>query len=208
MQRHTGPDQFTLATLSLVLAAVLWILIFLVRPLDFWVMLTISTLILLLIAIRVNRSKLSVPTHPRLVIIGIITALLMYGLFYVGFQVTRANPVFSQGVGQVYSFKSTTPSLLIGILLIFPISPSEEVYWRGLIQRRFAERLGAWPGFVTASAAYSLVHLPTLNPPLILTALIGGLVWGFLYKKTGSLIPGISSHVLFDLMIFVIAPFA
>ncbi len=207
MQRHS-PDQFTLATLSLILAAFLWILIFLVRPLDFWVMLTISTLILLLIAIRINSSKLSIPINPRLVIIGIITALLMYGLFYLGFQVTRASPIFSQGVGQVYSFRSTTPNLLIGILLVFPISPSEEVYWRGLIQRRFAERLGSWPGFLVGVAAYSLVHLPTLNFPLILTALIGGLVWGLLYKKTGSLLPGISSHILFDLLIFVIAPFA
>ncbi len=208
MQRHAIPDQFTLATLSLVLAAVLWVLIFLVRPLDFWVMLTVSTLILLIIAVRVNHSKLSVSTRPRLIVLGIITALLMYGLFYLGFQATRATPIFSQGVGQVYSFKSTAPTLLIGIVLVFPISPSEEVYWRGLIQRRFAERFGAWPGFLTASAVYSLVHLPTLNPPLILTALIGGLVWGFLYKKTGSLLPGISSHILFDLMIFVIAPFA
>jgi membrane protease YdiL (CAAX protease family) len=58
-----------------------------------------------------------------------------------------------------------------------------------------------------AASAYALVHLPTMNLPLILTALIGGLVWGYIYEQTRTLWPTIISHVLFDLLIFVIAPF-
>jgi hypothetical protein len=92
------------------------------------------------------------------------------------------------------------------VLLIFPIGPGEELYWRGLIQRAFSDKKGAYIGLSVASLAYALVHIPTFNLPLILTALIGGLVWGSLYKFTNSLTPGIVSHVLWDLMIFVLLP--
>lgn len=114
--------------------------------------------------------------------------------------------MLSEGVSRVYELHSSVSSILIGSMLVFPIGPGEEIYWRGLIQRNFAERFGANTGFLTATAAYALVHLPTLNPPLILTAFIGGLVWGYLYKKTGSLVPAVISHVLWDLLIFVVAP--
>ena len=199
-------DKFSLASLSLVIAAILWILLFLVRPFDFWIMLAFSTLILLLISVLINRSTWHAEINVRMVLYGVLSAVLLYGFFYVGFQVTRSNPMLSEGVSRVYELRSSVPSILIGSILVFPIGPGEEIYWRGLIQRRFAARLGANAGFMTATAAYALVHLPTLNPPLILTAFIGGLVWGYLYRRTGSLVPAVISHVLWDLLIFVVAP--
>jgi membrane protease YdiL (CAAX protease family) len=168
-------------------------------------MLSSSTLILLIIALLINRSKASIRLDAKMVLLGVVSAVLLYLLFYFGFQVTKSNPIFSEGVGRVYEFR-TSSSYLIGLALVFPIGPGEEVYWRGLIQRRFSEKFGRSIGLATATSAYALVHLPTLNPPLILTAFIGGLVWGYIYKSTGSLIPVTISHVLFDLLIFVIAP--
>ena len=200
------PDKFSLASLSLALAAILWTLVFLIRPFDFWIMLAFSTLILLLISALINRSKWDVKINARMVLYGVLSAVLLYGFFYAGFQVTRSNPMLSEGVSRIYELRSSVPSILVGSILVFPIGPGEEIYWRGLIQRRFAERLGANTGFLTATAAYALVHLPTLNPPLILTAFIGGLVWGYLYRRTGSLVPAVISHVLWDLLIFVVAP--
>lgn len=170
-------------------------------------MLASATFILLIIAVLVSRKKLALHPSISLILYGIVTAVLLYGLFYLGFQVTKSNPVFSQGISQVYGLRSNEPRWLIAVLLIFPIGPGEELYWRGLVQRTFAEKKGSNAGLAIASLAYALVHLPTLNPPLILTALIGGLVWGSLYKFTKSLVPGIVSHVLWDLMIFVLLPF-
>ncbi|MGA3108467.1 MAG: type II CAAX endopeptidase family protein, partial [Candidatus Bathyarchaeia archaeon] len=182
-------------------------LVFLIRPFDFWAMLASATFILLIIAVLVSREKLALHPSILLILYGIVTAVLLYGLFYFGFELTKSNPIFSQGISQVYGLRSNESRWLIAMLLIFPIGPGEELYWRGLIQRTFAEKKGSNAGLVIASLAYALVHLPTLNPPLILTALIGGLVWGSLYKFTKSLVPGIVSHVLWDLMIFVLLPF-
>jgi hypothetical protein len=199
-------DKFTSAALSLILAAVLWILVFLVRPFNFWAMMSLATLTLLIISLAINRPRIPFDLSASRIVLGLITALLLYGLFFAGFQVTKIIPVFSEGVSEVYELRASAPPSLIALLLVIPIAPGEEVYWRGLIQRRFAEEWGSTAGFISATAAYALVHLPTMNPPLVLTAFIGGLVWGYLYKFTGSLIPGAFSHVIFDLLIFVIAP--
>lgn len=196
-----------MAVLSLALAASLWLLVFVVRPVEFWLMLTLSTLILLFVAFAVNGVKEPVRFDSRLLLVGAVSGVLLYLLFYFGFQVTKSNPLFSEGVGQVYGLR-TISSYLITLALVFPIGPGEEIYWRGLIQRRLSERLGPWAGLLVATCAYALVHLPTLNLPLIMTAFIGGLVWGYIYKRAGSLLPVLVSHVLFDLLIFVIAPFA
>jgi membrane protease YdiL (CAAX protease family) len=195
------------AVLSLVLAAILWILVFLVRPLEFWLMLSLSTLVLLLVALAANRGKNSVRINGRLVLLGVVSAVLLYLLFYLGFQATKSYPIFSEGVGRVYELR-TVPSYFIALALVFPIGPGEEIYWRGLIQRRLSEKLGSGIGLLAATCAYALIHLPTLDIPLILTAFIGGLVWGYIYERTASLFPVILSHVLFDLLIFVIAPLA
>jgi len=202
---YTSP--FRLAALSLALASALWIVVFLVHPLGFWPTLSISTLILLLVAIAINYERPSLRPTSRAAFIGLASGALLYLLFFAGYQLTKGSPIFSEGVGKIYELR-TVPSLLIGLLLVFPIGPGEEIYWRGFIQRRFSERLGTSAGLITATSAYTLVHLPTMNVPLMLTAFIGGLTWGYVYEKTGSLWPVIISHVLFDLLIFVIVPFA
>jgi len=144
----------------------------------------------------------------RTVLYGVASGLLLYGLFYLGFQVVKSTPFLAQGVSSVYGLRLSKPANVIALLLIFPIAPGEETYWRGLVQRRLTERTGPKAGLVLAAAAYALVHLPTLNPTLIITALIGGLVWGTLYQRTDNLVPGIISHALWDVLIFVILPLA
>jgi membrane protease YdiL (CAAX protease family) len=168
-------------------------------------MLTLSTFVLILVALTINGVKTSFRFSGSLMLMGLLSGVALYLLFYFGFQLTKSNPVFSQGVGEVYDLR-TVPSYLISLVLLFPIGPGEEVYWRGLVQRRFSEQLGPGAGLLITTCAYALIHLPTLNLPLIMTAFIGGIVWGYIYLKTASLATVIASHVLFDLLIFVIAP--
>jgi len=144
----------------------------------------------------------------HLVTYGVISGLLLYALFYIGFQAVKSTPFLTQGVSSVYDLRQSMTTHTIALLLAFPIAPGEETYWRGLVQRRLSEKIGAKSGLILATVAYALVHLPTLNPTLIITALIDGLVWGTLYQLTDSLVPGIVSHVLWDILIFVALPLA
>jgi membrane protease YdiL (CAAX protease family) len=200
------PSEFQIAATSLLLPVALWVLIFSVPPFETWILLASSTLALLVIAVLVSRGKLGIGPSIKFVSYGILSAVLMYWLFYLGFQATKSTPIFSQDVNHIYALRWDEPSWVIALLLIFPIGPGEELYWRGLVQRTFSDRNGRYFGIGLASVAYSLVHIPTFNVPLILTALIGGLIWGTMYELTDSLTPEIVSHVLWDLMIFVLFP--
>src|SRR5207245_5508051 len=96
---------------------------------------------------------------------------------------------------------------LIFLLLIFPIGPAEETYWRGLIQRELQRKMSGRAAIIVTSSLYSLIHLPTLNPSLIFVALVGGLVWGYLFiRYKNDLLPCLVSHILFDELVFVALP--
>ena len=204
-------DKFKFTILSLVLASALWIIVFLLQPYDFWISLSLTTFLMMTLSLGINGEDLAKTfgkVNPRMIIYGVASGLLLYGFFYFGFQIIKSTPFLALGVHNVYGLRLSKPAYVIALLLIFPIAPGEETYWRGLVQRRLTERIGCKAGFVLSAATYALVHLPTLNPTLILTALIGGLVWGALYQFTDSLVPGIISHALWDVLIFVILPLA
>jgi len=202
-------DKFNVTLLSIALASALWIYIFLLQPYAFWTSLSLATFLLMMLSLIINGEK---PAYGkvtlRMIIYGITSGLLLYALFYAGFQALRSTPFLAQGVSSVYKLRQPMSTYTIALLLIFPIAPGEETYWRGLVQRRLSEKVGAKSGLFLATIAYALVHLPTLNPTLIFTALIDGLVWGILYQLTDSLVPGIISHALWDVLIFVVLPLA
>ena len=204
-------DKFNLTLLSIVLASALWIIIFLLQPYDFWVSLSLATFLLMMLSLAINGDKPASAyrkVNLRNIIYGVTCGLLLYAFFYAGFEALKSAPFLTQEVSSVYNLRQSTSPYTIALLLLFPIAPGEETYWRGLVQRRLSEKIGARPGLVLATIAYALVHLPTLNPALIITALIDGLVWGTLYQLTDSLVPGIISHALWDILIFVTLPLA
>ena len=198
--------QTTAALSTLIVPFILWPIVFNRILTDFWLGLAIATAILLLLSVRINRG-LDLRAGLRWLILGAVSGVILYGGFYAGFQATKGIAAFSGGVTSVYDLKTNRSLLIIAALLVFPIGPGEETYWRGLIQRKL-QASGQRYAWVLQAIPYTLIHLFTLNPPLLLTALIGGLAWGYLYKLSGSITPSILSHVVFDLLIFVVLPFS
>ncbi|MCS7170658.1 MAG: CPBP family intramembrane metalloprotease, partial [Candidatus Kapabacteria bacterium] len=98
------------------------------------------------------------------------------------------------------------PAWLIALLLAVWIGPAEEVFWRGILQRYLQMRLQPIWGLLVATVLYALVHIWSGNPPLLLAAFAAGMAWGALFLWTGSLIPGIVSHALWDVLMFVVLP--
>lgn len=69
------------------------------------------------------------------------------------------------------------------------IAPLEEVLWRGGVQPLVVRRLAPRPDVVRVGAAvavYTAFHLVTLHPSLVAAAALGGIVWGWLAHRTGS----------------------
>jgi membrane protease YdiL (CAAX protease family) len=109
-------------------------------------------------------------------------------------------------IASVYANLGGLSPGLVAFLLFFPIGFGEEIFWRGFVQRRFRERWSARSAFVLTALLYTAIHFPTGNPVLILAALTCGLFWGGFYWATGSLVPVLVSHMLWDPFIFVILP--
>lgn len=189
-------------------AAILWYLMFVIKLFNFWIEMSLSILFLVLMAFFADRNIFHFgKLKPRYILVGIISALVLYGIFYVGNIISGyLFPFKDAQILSVYSNKSNTNLTLIGLLLLFIIGPGEEIYWRGFIQNALSKKLGHTKGYLISVLLYSATHIVTGNFMLIIAALVCGLFWGWLYKKEKSLLPVIISHAIWDVTIFVLFP--
>jgi len=140
--------------------------------------------------------------------LGVISAALLYLLFFVGnILLQKLFPSSLDNLVAIYNLKSGRSSLRIGLFLGLIIGPGEELLWRGWLQRHWSKRLGKIAGLIAVALLYSAVHLASGNPVLVLAALVGGLWWGYQYLRFNSLLSNVISHLLWDLVIFIALPF-
>lgn len=191
------------------LAVCLWGWIFGLDWGNFWLKMAVSAAVLAGYSLWINRADLHFDYHFswRFVGNGIMSALFLYGIFWVGgYVLPHLLPSSRELIGAVYATKSALPAWTIVFLLALVIGPAEEIFWRGLVQKRLVAVTSPQFGLILGAVLYALVHLWAKNVVLILAALICGLVWGWQYLKSGSLIGVILSHVLWDIAVFIVAP--
>jgi membrane protease YdiL (CAAX protease family) len=146
---------------------------------------------------------------PRKLVIGAVSAVVLYAVFYGGNWLSRKLfPGADAGIQAVYRLKEGVPVRTIVLLLVLVIGPGEELFWRGFIQRGLAARFGAIPGLLLATALYAGLHAASGNPMMLVAAAVCGLFWGWLYVRHHSVIVNILSHTLWDLAVFVVYPLA
>lgn len=190
-------------------AFVLWFFIFALPVGNFWLKLTGSASLLAAIGLVSSRNELKAlfVFKIRHLWVGTLSALILYGIFWVG--KLAANLLFSFAPGQiesVYASKTQLDAVWIGLLLLLVMGPAEEIYWHGFVQRRLTGRYGATVGVLATAVVYTLVHVVSLNFMLVAAAGVCGLYWGLLFQREKNLIPLIISHALWDFLIFVLFP--
>ena len=193
---------------SLFVATILWYLLFVIKPMNFWLEMSLSISALVLMALAFNRDNLKIGKLTiRHILIGIFSAIVLYIIFYLGNIITGyLFPFKDSQVLSVYSNRSKGSLIWIGLLLSFIIGPGEEIYWRGFIQNTLSKKMGENKGYIISVLLYAGVHIITGNVMLVIAALVCGIFWGWLYKKEKSLLQVIISHAIWDLTIFVILP--
>lgn len=200
--------QTRIIAANVLIAAVVWYVIFVVKPMNFWLSMCIGVFLLTATAISVDRAVLKIgkPAFKHLVI-GIFSAAVLYAVFYLGNYLSSIIILTKDAqIASVYMNKDGTKLYLIAIALLIVIGPGEELFWRGFIQKSLAEKYGAKSIVITA-ALYTIVHIVTWNYMLVMAALVCGLFWGTLYHKVKNLYPVIISHALWDVTVFLILPF-
>jgi uncharacterized protein len=213
----TLPGSRTIDIAIPVLAAALFVPLFIFRslgPFDFWWWMSLDIALLIALGAIIDRKRVGsvfFGVHPLLVrkiIWGILSAAALYAVFFVGNRLSRAIlPIVGSGIDGVYGFKEGASTLRIACLIALFIGPGEELFWRGFLQRRWQNRFGRLPGFLMSATLYTLIHAGSGNPILILSAAVGGIFWGALYLRTGSVLLVAVSHTIWDLAVFLILPF-
>ncbi|PUA31864.1 MAG: hypothetical protein B9J98_05055 [Candidatus Terraquivivens tikiterensis] len=182
----------------------IWFVVFRTEFLNFWARMIFAVSLLTLIAL-VGKPELL--RFPRIrmsnILIGLVSGFLLYFLLYLGYAIFK--PFVAESAGEVYALRREAPQGLIALFLIFT-SFGEEIYWRGFIQHELQGMLGSVRGLLAASAAYSTVHVWTMNVPLMVIAFLMGLCWGATYLKTRSLQSIIISHTVWTELVFVFLP--
>jgi len=135
----------------------------------------------------------------RDVALGLASAALLYQIFEVGDRVARSvMPRGSKEIKDIYALRTIAPKEEIAARLATVIGPAEELFWRGFVQPR--------AGGLAAAAAYGGVHVVTGNVTLIGAAAIAGIYWGLLRALGMSMPALITSHIAWDIWIFLLAP--
>ena len=191
--------------------------------LNFWAVMTASSLLLTTLAIAFGGL-------PRLrwavseVGMGVAIAVVLWGVFWLGDKCSQWLFDFARPqVDLIYGIKSGTSPTLIALLLLFVIGPGEEIFWRGYVQRSLCDYFMEGPqrkplalarrhardaAFVLATAAYTLIHVSSLNFMLVMAAMVCGIAWGGLYRLFPQHFTAIIvSHALWDAAAFVWFPF-
>jgi membrane protease YdiL (CAAX protease family) len=148
-------------------------------------------------------------TRPRGkdVALGLASAAALYGIFRVGDRLARRlMPAGGSEIEAIYDLRSLRSRTELTARLALIIGPTEELFWRGLVQKRMSDALGPLRGALLASAAYGGAHAVTGNLTLLGAATVAGTFWGLLSAAGASPAALIVSHAAWDITIFLIAP--
>jgi membrane protease YdiL (CAAX protease family) len=142
----------------------------------------------------------------RLVLVGTAVGWSMAAATYLLYPVlARVLPFIRTDTAGLYaSFRA--PPLVIAALALLPVILGEELVWRGVVQTALVRRLGSWRGVTVAALAYALAHAPLRSPVLVVVALSCGMAWGALRAVSGSLVPALLAHLVWDILVLLWLP--
>ena len=161
------------------------------------------------------------PPHRRAVLFGISFGIVIAAVMLVAyFSVVRNAPWMISAAATVQqkmvdlSLDQAGPFVALGIYYSIIHSLLEEYYWRWFVFGQLRRRLPVVAAIVVSAIGFMAHHVVILgtyvgwdSPATYLGSAcvaIGGIVWAWLYDRTGSLYATWLSHLLIDAAIFAI----
>jgi len=143
------------------------------------------------------------------VTVGIASALVLYVVFLLGnaaivtFHPLGIGPENASSIYSLIASQNNPPLVQVAVLLFD--AAGYEAFFRGTLQARIQPRAGVWsaPAIAALDAA---IHLLTLNPLWVATTFVADLTWGVTYYYAKDLTASFTSHLVWDLVIFLVLP--
>jgi membrane protease YdiL (CAAX protease family) len=157
---------------------------------------------------------LAVEPADAVLAVGVGVAHLVAGhlLFATG---ERLVPELTATATAVYTRAGSLPLWTAIVLGGLVTAPLEELFWRGAVQPLTTSWLRAklpWvprlPGgtVIGTTLVYALFHVATGQLALVAAALLGGLVWGWLLERTGSVGATMIAHATWTSLMLAFPP--
>ena len=137
--------------------------------------------------VRITRDRYKEVSLP---VLGVSVVFIFAAMYVLNLLIEQAD--IPNTMEETVIAMSRNPFGVLSIALLAPIL--EELLFRGAIQGRLQKLWSnPWIGITVASLIFGIIHL---NPAQIPFAFLLGMLFGWLYYRTGSLLPGIIGHVL------------
>lgn len=123
-------------------------------------------------------------------VLGVSIVFVFAAMYVMNLLIEQAN--IPNTMEETFIAMSGNPLGIISLALTGPLL--EELLFRGAIQGYLQEKTHRpWVAIVAASLIFGVVHM---NPAQIPFATLLGMIFGWLYYRTGSMLPGIVGHIL------------
>jgi membrane protease YdiL (CAAX protease family) len=211
---YTVPKTIKVKVVTGSIAALLFFTSLFSDPfINFWYQMALTVIILcgmaygfekqnLIFMLKTDFKKLSIKD----VALGLLSAVLLYAVFYVGNIAASWVKGGTDNIAQVYTLKHDNPIWMMALIIGLIVGPGEELFWRGFIQKTLAKETGIGSVLIS-SLLYCVVHVASCNIMLLAAAFVCGIFWGLMYWKFKNIYINIISHVVWDLLVFLILPF-
>jgi len=164
----------------------------------------ISIAVYLSIIIIIRQQKLALKDHglrwPKRkhipIEIGIVILAIPFGVME--YLILRPAPLIS-------SFSAE--DILMAILILFIATGlMEEIIFRGILQKKTMDMMGAWQGMLFVTILFAGLHIGNLSfLDVLLVFFIGGL-YAVVVNITKSIIGVTVSHTMVNIMLFIVCP--
>lgn len=121
-----------------------------------------------------------------------IPALVLL-MMTVGSYLVDLFPLSASEITMFEEMSSGSFGAIIGACVLAPIL--EEMLFRGIILRSFLRQYSKWAAIVASAALFGLAHM---NIYQFSAALVLGIIAGWLYERTRSLLPCIALHAAYN----------
>jgi membrane protease YdiL (CAAX protease family) len=93
------------------------------------------------------------------------------------------------------------------VYMVLFVGVGEELLFRGVIQRDLTHAFGPAAGLVLASSVFCVMHLAWRSISELALVFFMGMIFGYLYYKTGSLTAPIIAHGVGNVMLVGVLPY-
>ncbi len=131
-------------------------------------------------------------------------AVILYGLVLTLIFGEGAAP--EQDVEELFSSKAVLPVVGVAVVLAAPLA--EEVFFRGFVFPGLIRLLGVGGALAASGLLFAMFHVTGPDSAgLIIPFTLIGMLFAWLYYKTGTIWTSIAAHLVFNLVSFILLAF-